>query len=187
MHKNKYVICYYGAIVLEGVKLFEQDKFQNEMIGNGRHYVSEVAYLSTDRLRVHTTNICCFKLNGKSCKFCNIQPLKEEVEITAQDVAEVVNKYVEDKLTAEATFTSKSKEDRPITLKHFLLGGQSLEFNSAGHGPKASEKLIEFARVLGEYNMPVYAMTLPLSEETVVELIKRGVYEYAYNIEIYHI
>lgn len=185
-HKSKYVIYYYDEIILEDVKLFEQDKYQNDMVGNGRHYVSEVAYLSTDRLRVHTTNKCCFKLNDKSCKFCNIKPLKEELEITSLDVAEVVNKYVKDKLATEANYTVRSKGGQPITLKHFLLGGQSLEFNKNGHGSKSSEKLIEFAQVLGRYNMPVYAMTLPLSEETVMELIKRGVYEYAYNIEIFN-
>lgn len=183
---NRFVIYYYDSIILDNVQLFEQDKFQGDTVGNGKHKVSEIAYLSTDRLRVHTTNRCCFKLNNNSCKFCNIEPLVEEQEIKTSDVAETVQKYIDEKIKTDAEYVKSNQKERPITLRHFLLGGQSLEFNMSGHGLETSKKLIEFAQVLGQYHMPIYAMTLPLSKDTVIEMIKCGVYEYAYNIEIFN-
>lgn len=176
--EGKYSIYYYDELLLEQIDIFEKDKLQGEILRDGKHSVSEIAYLSTDRLRVHTTNNCCFKQQNKSCKFCNIQPLENENEIKPSDVKEVVDKYIEDKKKIESHFSDASINEKPVVLRHFLLGGQSLE--------SGSQRLIELSKILGQYYMPVYAMTLPLSKDTVTEMIKNGVYEFSYNIEIFN-
>lgn len=179
---SKYRILYYGEQLLDKVGIFPEDKNQNQQLSDKSHYYSEIAYLSTDRLRIHLTNECCFKrqhetdsLHGNGCRFCNIEVRRNSSSIEEKDIAEVVEKYITDKKEWKANNqTSKNA----ITLKHFLIGGQSLL--------DGDEKLINAAKVLSKYRMPVYVMTLPLTQETVKELVSYGVLEYAYNIEIFN-
>lgn len=179
--KNKYMILYYGKILLDDIGIFPADKNQNLILKDKKHTYSEVAYLSTDRLRIHLTNACCFKLQdmrqglcGNGCRFCNIEVNKNPAPITGEDIKEVVDKYMDDSKKT----TKNDVREGGIALKHFLIGGQSLE--------NCDNELIEAVKVLCVYHMPIYVMMLPLKEETVRELVTYGVLEYAYNIEIFN-
>lgn len=170
-YDGKFCIYYYDKELIDNVGVFPADKNQTLMLHDGKHSYSEIAYLSTDRLRVHLTNACMYKLSGNGCKFCNITIDSNPNPITAEDVKEVVEKYVADKKEVETIGDL-------VTLRHFLIGGQSLE--------NCDSQLIRTAEVLSKYHMPIYVMTLPLKEKTVEELISLDVFEYAYNIEIFN-
>ena len=177
--QDKYSILYYGELLIDCVGVFPAD--QNQSLTLKNHSYSEIAYLSTDRLRVHLTNKCCFKSSDankdKGCWFCNIAINDNPCKIRKKDISEVVAKYIDDKKCIESDTTNKS-----ITLQHFLIGGQSLT--------NGDQMLIEAAEAISEqnqfYQMPIYVMTLPLSEDEVKRLVKLGVYEFAYNIEIFN-
>lgn len=179
---DKYRILYYGENLLDNVDVFPADKNQYLSLKDGRHCYSEIAYLSTDRLRVHLTNACCFKqqttkngFDNNGCQFCNIKINHNPNPITEHDIEEVVKTYINDKREIEEQdLVSRTT----VTLKHFLVGGQSLQ--------NGNKELIETVKVLSKYKMPIYVMTLPLEKETVEELVKYGVLEYAYNIEIFN-
>lgn len=179
---SKYKILYYGEKLLNNIGVFPADKNQNLQLNDKRHYYSEIAYLSTDRLRIHLTNKCCFKrkdegnyFTDKGCHFCNIKVNQNPNPITEEDIDEVVKTYIKDKKELEK---NGKMPKNVITLKHFLIGGQSLH--------NGDEALINAAKILSKYRMPIYVMTLPLNQETVQELVSYGVLEYAYNIEIFN-
>ena len=179
---SKYKILYYGEKFLDNVGVFPADKNQKLLLSDKRHYYSEVAYLSTDRLRIHLTNECCFKrqdtgnyFGGNGCQFCNIEINHNPNPIREEDIDEVVKTYIKDKRELEENGQASKNI---ITLKHFLIGGQSL-YNG-------DKELINAVKILSKYRMPIYVMTLPLNQETVQELVSYGVLEYAYNIEIFN-
>lgn len=169
---DTFAIYYYGELLIESVGIFPTDHNQAHRCSqSGNRSYSEVAYLSTDRLRVHLTNACTFKRQGKGCRFCNIQVDKNNTPIQPEELREVVATYMRDKRDRET-------QDRDaVTLRHFLIGGQSLDH--------CENRLIQTASILAENHLPIYAMTLPLNDDTVRSLIDLGVTEYAYNIEIF--
>ena len=156
------VLKYYGEYLCN-VGNFAEDERQKKVTSRGVKY-SKVAYLSTDRLRVHLTNDCRFKKLGQGCAFCNME--RDDEEITIADVREVVEDYQENK-----------------AVKHYLVGGQSEE------ECVAPQKLVETIRVIRETDRNehhhIYAMILPCSEETIDEMRDAGLNELAFNIEIY--
>lgn len=168
-YRGKFCVCYYNKELIDNVGVFPADMNQDMMLKDGRHAYSEIAYLSTDRLRVHLTNACMYKLSGNGCKFCNISIDPNPNLISSEDIKEVVEKYMKDK---------KETTDNLVTLRHFLIGGQSLE--------NGDSQIVCAAKVLSKYHMPIYVMTLPLKEETVEKLVSYGVFEFAYNIEIFN-
>lgn len=180
-YNGKFCVYYYGQPLLDNIGIFPTDNNQNLKLQDDKHIFSEIAYLSTDRLRVHLTNACCYKLEnslGKvgdnGCKFCNIDVNNNPNLITPKDIKEVVDKYIEDR---SLLIKSGNTNGKPI-LRHFLLGGQSrLDSKSV---------LIETAKILQHYRMPIYAMTLPLDEDTIKKLIEYEVLEFAFNIEIFN-
>ncbi len=141
--------------------------------GEGVLY-EDVAYLSTDRLRVHVTNSCIFKEGNLGCQFCNIE--KTCADIDLRDIREVVD-----------TYWARREE---IGLRHFLIGGQS---------PAQNEKMQEKLKGIIEHihsltpQPAIYAMILPCQTEqgleTYYDLVKsyfeKGLTELALNIEIF--
>ena len=156
------VLKYYGEYLCN-VGNFARDERQEKVTSRGVKY-SKVAYLSTDRLRVHLTNDCRFKKAGKGCAFCNMQRDKEE--ITIEDVRDVVEDYQNNR-----------------AVKHYLVGGQSEEDSIA------SDKLVETIRAIREIDRNehhhIYAMILPCNEKTIDRMRNAGLNELAFNIEIY--
>ncbi len=170
-YPGKFCVCYYGQELIDNVGVFPADKNQKMGPTKTAHTYSEIAYLSTDRLRVHLTNACLYKQSGQGCQFCNIEINSNPNPITAEDIEEVVEKYIADKSEADAA-------GETVTLRHFLIGGQSLK--------GCDSLLIDTAKILSKYHMPIYAMTLPLKEATVRTLVSCGVTEFAYNIEVFN-
>lgn len=178
-YPDKYSILYYQKLLIDNVGVFKADENQNKTLKDGKHKYSEVAYLSTDRLRIHLTNACVFKLKqspitGKDmgCKFCNIPVERNICPITPKDIIEVVDTYVSDKREQEKEISNS------VSLNHFLIGGQSSE--------NCEEIIVKAAQALSKYMLPIYVMTLPLTDTTVKKLVKAGVLEFAYNIEIFN-
>jgi len=126
---------------------------------------SEIAYLSTDRLRVHLSNQCIYKKVNKSCKFCDIPITYGDIPI--EDIKEVLEDY-----------KSHAQE---LGLKHFLIGGQSTDEEIA------KEKLVQIVRVIRSLfpTEGIYAMVLPYDRDTIARMYNAGLNEMAFNIEIF--
>lgn len=160
--KTETVLLYYGEYLCN-VGYFARDDRQEKLTSRGLQY-SKVAYLSTDRLRVHLTNNCRFKKAGVGCTFCNMP--RDEETITIEDVREVVEDYQNNR-----------------AVKHYLVGGQSEE------ECLVTDKLIDTIRTIRETDRNehhrIYAMILPCDEKTVDAMRAAGLNELAFNIEIY--
>ena len=159
---------YYDAYLTK-VEIWHEDPFQSRMTSRGIPF-ERVAYLSTDRLRVHHTPQCIFKREDTACRFCDIEPC--EGTITNDDIDEVVKYYV-DNISVE--------KNNGIGLRHFLIGGQS-------DNPQSERNaIIDTAKIIRKYsNRDIYVMCLPYPKEGFAQKLKDvGVNEIAFNIEIF--
>lgn len=160
---GKYVpILKYYDEALMCIRPYPYDECQNMKTERGVPY-SKVAFLSTDRLRVHLTNNCKYKEKGIGCKFCNMD--RDGEEITLEDIREVVSHY--------------HRECKDV--RHYLIGGQS------ERDDVAEEKLIKVAEIIREIAplAEIYAMVLPCRTPVLKQMRTAGVDQIAYNIEIY--
>lgn len=159
-------LCYYDAPLFP-IQLYETDPLETKHTTRGTIY-SDVAFLSTDRLRVHITNNCIFKkknCNGEyqGCKFCNIAANRDIISL--DDTREVVSDY-----------WRNSKE---LSLKHFLVGGQTAD--------NADLNLINTIKIIREIDkdVPIYAMVIPYSNETIEKMFNAGMTQLGCNIEVF--
>ncbi len=154
-------LFYYGKF-LTGVELYPLDPLGTKRTTRGVPYET-VAYLSTDRLRVHMTNECIYKKHNIGCKFCNIVPCKDPISL--KDVEEVVNDYV---------------ANSPA-VKHFLIGGQSMDQKNG------MQTIIQMVRIIrnATKDKRIYVMALPYDEASIKTLVEAGMNELACNIEIF--
>ena len=180
-------LLYYGKEIAH-ISLFNSDPLESMKTRKGFGY-GEVAYLSTDRLRVHVTKRCIYKGNGTGCEFCNIQPGREE-EIDDASISEVVKAHWSDFNEKEA-----KKERAKRRQLHFLIGGQSPKQNS-----NTVEKVCSIIRIIREAapqgSVPnIYAMILPCiknedgravpDEQAINKLFEAGLTQLSFNIEIF--
>lgn len=185
-------LLYYGKTISK-ILLYNTDPLEKLPDGrprktrSGRFDYAEVAYLSTDRLRVHVTNACIYKkadggTGNLSCKFCNIGRGREQ-EIDDESIREVV----------QAHWDARGENG----LRHFLIGGQSPEQNEA-----TIDKVCNIITIIREVtNLPggrdteIYAMILPcvkneggkvvVDEEGIRRIRKAGLTQISFNIEIF--
>ncbi len=181
MKDDEKLALYYYNTEISRVSLYPLDPLETLPNGNNRltnHHntkYSDVAYLSTDRLRVHVTNSCLFKEGDVGCKFCNIERTCEDIDI--EDIREVI----------DAHWANRKSSG----LRHFLIGGQSPKQNKA-----MREKLLAIIEHL--HNLPgetpdIYAMILPCQDEQelstygdlVYSYFEKGLTELSLNIEIF--
>ncbi len=154
---------YYYDSFIDTIGLYPFDKLSGKRTKSGRYY-ADIAYLSTDRLRVHMTNKCIYKKMGRSCRFCNIDTEDTGELIPMTDIIEVVEDYIEN----------------AHELKHFLVGGQSAEEHSE------KTRVVEIIRAIRERSdKNIYVMSLPFSKETMNEMKEAGMTELACNMEVY--
>ncbi len=156
------LILYYYEEKIDEISIYPIDPLSTKTTSRGVPYTT-VAYLSTDRLRVHMTNECIYKSSNKSCRFCNITPCKDSISI--EDIREVVKDYIYN--SSGAT--------------HFLVGGQSM-------GQEVGRKrIIEMVSAIRKYTKEkhIYVMSLPYDEETIKSLVDAGMNELSCNIEIF--
>lgn len=191
MEKMTFTLYYYGNKITD-VKLYATDPLEYNENGEQRvtasvdekgnpYKFSDVAYLSTDRLRVHVTDTCVFKKpeNGagsNACKFCNIRPTCKDITLDA--IKEVVAAHID--------------VAKQSGLRHFLIGGQSPEQNN-----KTIDKVVSIIKIIqsewknaqSNSNRPpadIYAMILPCVEEDIRKLKKAGLRELSFNIELFN-
>ena len=171
---DELVLTYYGQTV-DSILLMPYDQLQEEKTENGIPY-SQIAYLSTDRLRVHLTNSCKFKHNGQSCKFCGITPGKEE-QFPSEEIKTVVNAY------ANRYRNQKVAEGLPYQmLRHFLLGGQTPDLDDAG----VMSRTLDTIRILASTQVgDIYAMIVPCSAEMLISMKNSGLKQLAFNLELW--
>lgn len=161
---GKFILYYYHKEMYE-VNLYLFDKFSLKQTKSNNISYGEIAYLSTDRLRIHLTNRCVFKMeSNKSCKFCDIEMSCGDIPI--EDIQEVIKDYV----------------DNCPDLRHFLIGGQSAKDDIS------KDKLIKIIgyikKTLKSHKM-VYSMTLPYGKTQINKMLDEGLNELAFNIEIF--
>lgn len=171
---GNYKLYYYGNfianITLYNTDPLEMDGKKRRKTENGFYY-SDVAYLSTDRLRVHVTNECVFKKQNAGCKFCNIKPTCGEIDIDS--VKEVIERHWE----------KREKSG----LRHFLIGGQSPEQTE-----DTINKVAEISKIIrditrdenGNSDTDIYAMILP-REDGLDKLWDAGLTQISFNMEIF--
>ena len=159
--QKKLELFYYGKF-LTGIQLYHLDPLGSKVTSRGVPY-GTVAYLSTDRLRVHMTNECIFKKDKIACKFCNIVPCKDPISL--DDIKEVVYDYV---------------ANSPA-VRHFLVGGQSMD---QANGMRTITKITRIIRSVTK-DKKIYVMALPYDEKSIKALVDAGINEIACNIEIF--
>ena len=161
LERETLFLYYYGKKI-DKVGVYPLDPLSVKKTSRGVPYTT-VAYLSTDRLRIHMTNECLFKTMGKSCQFCNITPCKDPVSI--EDIREVVKDYIYNSHGAT----------------HFLVGGQSMGQE------EGRKRIIDMVSAIREHtnDKHIYVMALPYDEATVKALADAGMNELSCNIEIF--
>lgn len=159
--ENRLGLYYYDRFI-DYVTLYPLDPLSGKRTKSGRYY-ADIAYLSTDRLRVHMTNKCVYKKHGKSCQFCNINTEDTGI-IPMEDICEVLDDYIQN----------------AHELKHFLVGGQSAEENTE------KTRVVDIIKAIRKRSdKKIYAMTLPFSSATVKEMKDAGMTELACNMEVF--
>ncbi len=168
--RKPYGLClfYYGQYITK-IKLWTRDPFEKKTTKAGTPY-EDVAYLSTDRLRLHHTSQCIYKRQNMGCKFCDIQPC--ESCMSSDDLDEIVSYY---------TKNISKYQNNGVALRHFLVGGQS------DVSEKEYNAILETIRIIRKYsNQGIYVMCLPPDNLSVIDQMHEfGATEVAFNIEIF--
>lgn len=154
------LLNYYGDKLCD-IEYYKTDPLQSRKTSNGVSF-SDVAYFSTDRLRVHVTNDCKFKRVDVGCAFCNMQ--RNDSAFAMEDVGEVLDAY----------------NASGLPVKHYLVGGQSAEDEIA------EDRLLRTISVIRSRSVyRIYAMILPCEDELLDKMNRAGLDEIAFNIEIF--
>ncbi len=160
INREKTCLYYYGSLLKE-IKINPVDIYSIKRTKTGVSFGS-VANMSSDRLRVHHTASCIFKICGQGCKFCDI--MMGEEHICQEDVHEVIDFYLEN-----------------TEFVHFLVGGQS---ESAEKEYGHIIDTVQYIRARSDKK--IYIMCLPPEDVKVIERIyEAGATEIAFNIEIF--
>lgn len=152
---------WYDKTVSE-IKIEMQPEWNTFITKNQVSY-GNIAYLSTDRLRIKHEPMCHFKKVGNGCAFCSIPVSKSSFSI--DDVEEVVEELV-----------------KTSDFRHILIGGGSGEMDSE------YKQIIYISQLIRKVNseIPIYLMSLPpYNPEILAEYKNAGISELAFNIEIW--
>ena len=186
-HGDGLVLKYYGSYV-DDVMLMPEDELWADPPQDIDAPIKEIAYLSTDRLRVHLTNACKYKCQSKGCKFCGISigdkgnlQEKDKATFSKENVAAVVKAYVD-------TYKDRKMEDGkdvsfPL-LKHFLVGGQTADLSNA----EVEKRIVDTVSCitnLTKGQKDIYAMIVPCSLMTIERMKQKGLKQLAFNLEIW--
>lgn len=157
---SSYVLMYNNK-VLTDISFDVVDNYSKKVATNGTLY-RHVAFLATDRLRIHHQFRCIFKEQNRGCKFCNIK-LKEG-NFSLFDIFEIIDFYLQN-----------------VEFNHFLIGGGS------GLATQESENIIAIAKYIRERSAKsIYAMCLPPKDISILHDYKNaGIDEIGFNIELF--
>lgn len=158
---SSYVLMYNDKLLTK-ISFDVVDNNSQKIATNGTIY-HNVAFLATDRLRIHHQFRCIFKEQKKGCKFCNIK-LKEG-DFSVFDIFEIIDFYLQN-----------------VKFNHFLIGGGS------GSEIKESQNIIDIAKHIRKQSAkPIYAMCLPPKDVSVLYDYKNaGIDEIGFNIECFN-
>lgn len=160
-YEGKFRLYYFGKF-LQTIAFEQTDQDREQRTKENNVPYRRLAYLGGDRLRVHHTDICIFKKNKKSCRFCNL-PVNR-FKYTLDDIYEVFDFYL-----------------HKGGFRHILIGGAS-EGLTSEH--VTIIKLVKYIRT--KTNMPIYVMCLPISDKKILqELHDTGVTEIGFNLEVW--
>lgn len=182
---ERLILTYYDNYI-DNILLFPIDELASRNI-KGVPY-QDVAYLSTDRLRVHLTNACKYKVNNLGCKFCGItcgkkENLQEEDNRTfAQgNVQAVVSDYAN---SYNGQFVQSGDYVYFPKLRHYLVGGQTMDLDAEGAEPRLIETVRQIS--MATHGMSeIYAMIIPCSPTTVIRMKRAGLTHIAFNLELW--
>ena len=187
------VLKYYNH-KLDVVRLLPEDELQNKSIvvegrwdkdGNPMTVsYADIAYLSTDRLRVHLTNKCKYKLDGVGCKFCGISPgnCDDAVIFTPENIQAVLSEYVN--RYRHQVFNVNS-EHSFRQLRHFLLGGQTANLDDDAVVGRMLNTIQTIAQLSRDNMSEIYAMIVPCGTGAIVSMKRKGLTHLAFNLEIW--
>lgn len=155
-----YVLMYNDELLAD-ISFDIVDSYSKKVATNGTIY-RQVAFLATDRLRIHHQFRCIFKEQDRGCKFCNIK-LKEG-NFSISDIFEIIDFYLHN-----------------VSFNHFLIGGGS------GFAKQESENIIAITKhIRKQSTKPIYAMCLPPEDVSILYDYKNaGINEIGFNIELF--
>lgn len=158
---SSYVLMYNGKLLTE-ISFDVIDTYSQRVASNGTVY-RHVAFLATDRLRIHHQFRCIFKEQKRGCKFCNIK-LKQG-NFSVSDIFEIIDFYLQN-----------------VKFNHFLIGGGS------GSAIEEFQNIIAIAKhIRKQSTKPIYAMCLPPKDISVLYDYKNaGIDEIGFNIEFFN-
>lgn len=154
-------ILMYNNMLLSEISFDVIDIYSQKVATNGTIY-RHIAFLATDRLRIHHQFRCIFKEQHRGCKFCNIK-LKEG-NFSVSDIYEIIDFYLHN-----------------VEFNHFLIGGGS------GSKMQESKNIIAIAKhIRKQSSKPIYAMCLPPKDVSILyEYKNAGIDEIGFNIEFF--
>lgn len=157
---SSYILTYNGKFLTK-ITFDVIDDYSKRIATDGTVY-RHVAFLATDRLRIHHQFRCKFKVQGRGCRFCNIK-LKEGT-FSISDTLEIINFYLQH-----------------VKFNHFLIGGGS------GEEMQEAKNIITIAKhIRMQSTKSIYAMCLPPKDISILHDYKNaGINEIAFNIELF--
>jgi len=124
---------------------------------------SGIGFRTNDRVRIKHSSVCHYKLDGKSCLFCQSKHVTP-VELPLKDIFEVIDEY----------------EDK-VKFRHYLIGGAS---GPEEREPEKIKEIIHHIRSIS--NKPIYLMCLPPKDVShIQDYHTLGLNEIAFNLEVY--
>ncbi len=127
--------------------------------------ISQIVYMSEDRLRIKTMSGCDFKKNNMGCDFCNNSANCIYFEL--DDIIESIN-------YATALYGKK--------LKHFLIGGGT-DFRETYW--ELVERIINYIHLHKELPQGITLMVAPFDTAKLERLKLLNVTDFSVNIEVY--
>lgn len=155
-----FILSYEGH-PLSTITLAPADPYRDRTASGGTRF-RDVAFLATDRLRIHHEFRCHFKESGNGCHFCNVKQKTGCFSIA--DVCEVIDFYLEH-----------------MSFRHFLIGGGS------GRDADEASNILELVYYIrSKSDKPIYAMCLPPKDLSILsEYHKAGIDEIGFNLELF--
>lgn len=162
INANRNIELHYYDNPISEIKLEMQADWTDLLTSNDIPY-SNIAYLSTDRLRLKHETVCNFKKYGKGCSFCSI-PVSR-IQFDFDDLREVIEYLLPNP-----------------KFRHILIGGGS------GDPLMEYKQIIDISKFIKTINpdIPIYLMSLPpFNTEILKKYQEAGITEVAFNIEIW--
>ena len=161
---NTLYLRYYNETICS-VKHESRKTIADNVTARGVPY-HKIAFISGDRLRIKTENICYYKRTKQGCLFCHNIGNNSKIatpEILLEDIKEVFD------------YCLKNEK-----FRHIMIGGGSDDPNS-----KKDKILPVIQYIRSKCDKDIYVMSIPPNDKKQIsEYIKAGVTEFAFNIEI---